>query len=108
MEEKLSIRVNIADRYYPLKIEREDEEKIRKAAKLINDKVFQYKTRYADKDIQDFLAMAALQFVIRLIEMEDKQEDASLLQKLHKLNDELDEIVNNNIKENDVLLHTID
>ena len=32
MEEKLSIRVNIADRYYPLKIERDDEERIRRAA----------------------------------------------------------------------------
>jgi cell division protein ZapA len=108
MEEKLSIRVNIADRYYPLKIEREDEEKIRKAAKLINDKVFQYKTKYADKDIQDFLAMAALQFVIRLIEMEDKQEDGNLLHKLEKLNDELDHIVNNGNSQPNVLLHTIE
>ena len=108
MEEKLSIRVNIADRYYPLKIEKEDEEKIRKAAKLINDKVFQYKTKYADKDIQDFLAMAALQFVIRLIEMEDKQETTSLISKLQKLNDELDDFVNNVSSKNDVLLHSID
>lgn len=108
MEEKLSIRVNIADRYYPLKIEREDEEKIRKAAKLINDKVFQYKTKYADKDIQDFLAMAALQFVIRLIEIEDKQEDVSLISKLQKLNDELDHIVNNGNSQENVLLHTIE
>lgn len=109
MDEKLSIRVNIADRYYPLKIEKEDEEKIRKAAKLINDKVFQYKTKYADKDIQDFLAMAALQFVIRLIEMEEKQEGISLLQKLQKLNDEWEEIVANvNDSKTDVLLHTTD
>ncbi len=109
MDEKLSIRVNIADRYYPLKIEKEDEEKIRKAAKLINDKVFQYKTKYADKDIQDFLAMAALQFVIRLIEMEEKQDGTSLLQKLQKLNDELEEIVANvNDSKTDVLLHTTD
>lgn len=109
MDEKLSIRVNIADRYYPLKIEKEDEEKIRKAAKLINDKVFQYKTKYADKDIQDFLAMAALQFVIRLIEMEEKQEGTSLLQKLQKLNDELEVIVANvNDSKTDVLLHTTD
>ena len=109
MDEKLSIRVNIADRYYPLKIEKEDEEKIRKAAKLINDKVFQYKTKYADKDIQDFLAMAALQFVIRLIEMEEKQEGTSLLQKLQKLNDELEEIVANvDDSKNNVLLHTTD
>lgn len=106
MDEKLSIRINLADRYYPLKIERDDEEKIRKAAKLINDKVFQYKTKYADKDIQDFLAMAALQFVIRLIEVEEKQDDTNLIQKLQKLNDELEEIVNNVSTKNNVLLHT--
>jgi cell division protein ZapA (FtsZ GTPase activity inhibitor) len=50
MEEKLSIKVQIAERFYPLKIKRQDEEKIRKAAKLINDKVLQYKQRYTDKD----------------------------------------------------------
>jgi cell division protein ZapA (FtsZ GTPase activity inhibitor) len=108
MEEKLSIRVNIADRYYPLKIEREDEEKIRKAAKLINDKVFQYKTKYADKDIQDFLAMAALQFVIRLIEMEDKSDEPNLMERLQKLNETLDEIVSNGVSNSNVLLHTIE
>jgi cell division protein ZapA len=107
MDEKLSIRVNIADRYYPLKIEGEDEERIRKAAKMINDKVFQYKTKYADKDIQDFLAMAALQFVIRLIETEEKTEDSSLIEKLQKINESLDEFVKID-KSNDVLLHTIE
>ena len=54
MDEKVSIRVNVADRYYPLKIEAEDEERIRKAAKMINEKVLQYKQRYTDKDVQDF------------------------------------------------------
>jgi cell division protein ZapA (FtsZ GTPase activity inhibitor) len=72
MDDKLSIRVNVADRYYPLKVERDDEEKIRKAARLINEKVLQYKQRYTDKDVQDFLAMAALQYVIKLIEEEEK------------------------------------
>ena len=51
---------------------------------MINDKVFQYKTKYADKDIQDFLAMAVLQFVIRLIEMEEKTEEVNLIEKLQK------------------------
>jgi len=91
MEDKLSIRINVADRYYPLKIERKDEEKIRKATKLINEKVLQYKQRYQDKDAQDFLAMAALQFVTRLIEYEEKNDPLPLEQKLQDLNDELDE-----------------
>ena len=75
MDDKLSIRVNIADRYYPLKVERENEEKIRKAARMINEKVLQYKQRYTDKDVQDFLAMAALQYVIKLTEEEEKIEN---------------------------------
>ena len=108
MDEKLSIKVNLAERYYPLKIEKDDEEKIRRAARLINEKVLQYKQKYADKDTQDFLAMAALQFVIRLIEMEDKQETTSLITKLQKLNDELEDFVNNVSNKNDVLLHSID
>ncbi len=90
MEEKLPIKVQIAERYYPLKIERRDEEKIRKAAKLINDKLLQYKQRYTDKDSQDFLAMAALQFVIQLLDCESKQNLVSLEEDLKALNEELD------------------
>jgi cell division protein ZapA len=91
MDEKLSIKVNVADRYYPLKIDRDDEEKIRKAAKLINEKVFLYKQKYADKDTQDFLAMAALQFVIRNLEVEEKPESTPGNEELARLDKELAE-----------------
>ena len=98
MEDKLSIRVNVADRYYPLKIERNDEEKIRKAAKMINEKVLQYKQRYTDKDLQDFLAMAALQFVIKLIESESKFDVSPVLDELTELDEWLGEyLVKSNI-----------
>ena len=89
MEEKLSIRVNVADRYYPLKVDRADEEKIRKAARLINEKVLQYKQRYTDKDTQDFIAMASLQFVIKLIEFEDQVDTSPFEGKLKELVNEL-------------------
>ncbi len=88
---KLSIRINLADRYYPLKIEAKDEERIRKAAKLINEKILQYKQRYVDKDNQDFLAMAALQFVIKYLEMEEKADNQPIMEDLKELNEELDE-----------------
>ena len=93
MEDQLSIKVQIAERFYPLKIKRQDEEKIRKAARLINDKVLQYKQRYTDKDAQDFMAMAALQFVINLIDCEQQQKVVSLEQELGVLSSELDEIL---------------
>ena len=89
MDEKLSIRINIADRYYPLKIDRNDEEKIRKAARTINEKVLQYKQKYADKDTQDFLAMAALQFMIKVIDGEGIKGDSEIQRKIRDLNEEL-------------------
>lgn len=88
MEDKLSIRVNVADRYYPLKIDRNDEEKIRKAARLINDKVIQYKQKYNDKDLQDFLAMAALQFVIKMLESENRFDVSPIIEELNELDEQ--------------------
>ena len=92
-EDMLSIKVQIAERFYPLKIKRQDEEKIRKAARLINDKILQYKQRYTDKDSQDFMAMAALQFVINLIDCEQQQNVVSLEEELGSLSSELDELL---------------
>jgi cell division protein ZapA (FtsZ GTPase activity inhibitor) len=93
MDEKLSIRVNVADRYYPLKIDRSDEEKIRKAAKLINEKVLQYKQRYSDKDVQDFLAMAALQYVIQVIENDNTADTSSVLEEIQELDNQLEDFL---------------
>lgn len=91
MDDKFSIKVNVADRYYPLKIDRADEEKIRKAAKLINEKVLQYRQRYTDKDAQDFLAMASLQFVIRLLDCEARVDNSDLIEELAELDEWLGE-----------------
>jgi cell division protein ZapA len=93
MSEKLSIRVNIADKYYPLKINRDEEERIRKAAKIINDRVLQYKQKYADKDVLDFLAMTALQNATRMVELEEKQEVNTLIEGVRELTEELDEYI---------------
>ena len=85
MDEKLSIKVNLAERYYPLKIDRGDEEKIRRAARMINEKVLQYKQKYADKDTQDFMAMAALQFVIKIIEGEENKDVITFEEKVNEI-----------------------
>ena len=93
MDDKLSIRVNVADRYYPLKIDRDNEEDIRKAARLINEKVLQYKQKYVDKDIQDFLAMASLQYVIKMLEFENITNKEDLSESLQELTSVIDEVL---------------
>ena len=93
MEDKFSIKVNVADRYYPLRVDRNDEEMIRKAARLINEKVLQYKQRYNDKDVQDFLAMASLQYVIKSLEIENSHDAAPLVDALSLLDQKLENIL---------------
>lgn len=99
MDDKLSIRINVADRYYPLKVNREEEEEIRKAARIINEKVLQYKQRYADKDTQDFLAMAALQFVNQLIELQEKSGDDVLSESLREISNSIGSLLERESKD---------
>ena len=49
----LSIKVTIAGRTYPLTIDRNEEEVIRKAAAEINKNIDSLKSNYAVKDVQD-------------------------------------------------------
>ena len=59
---ELSIKVVIANRTYPLIIKQEEEEGVRKAAKLIEKRMKELEENYSVKDKQDLLAMCALQF----------------------------------------------
>jgi cell division protein ZapA (FtsZ GTPase activity inhibitor) len=95
MDEKLSIKVNIAEQYYPLKVNRDEEERIRKAAKLINDKLLQYKQTYSEKDIKDFLAMVSLHYATRFLELEELMNEIPIKEELANINEEIEEYLNN-------------
>ncbi|MBI2283463.1 MAG: cell division protein ZapA [Bacteroidetes bacterium] len=62
MSELIPVNILIADRSYRLKIEAADEETVRKTAALINDKVTEFKTQFAGKDMQDYVSMVLLWF----------------------------------------------
>lgn len=89
MTEKLSIKIKIDGREYPLKVDREEEEKYRKAAKIINDIILQYRQKYSNSSTQDFLAMTAFQFVLKTIELEEKVDRSPMFDELKKLDEEL-------------------
>lgn len=57
MEELIPITAIIGDRSYRIKIEPKDEEVVRKTLKTINDKIIEFKTMFAGKDMQDYIAM---------------------------------------------------
>jgi len=91
MAEKLSINIKIDGRSYPLKVDRLEEEKYRKAAKIINDIVLQYRQKYFTSDTQDFLAMTAIQFVAKSIDLEEQVDRSPFFDELMKLDEELGE-----------------
>ena len=60
MSELIAISAVIADRSYRIKIDPSDEEAVRKTLKTINDKIIEFKTMFAGKDMQDYIAMVLI------------------------------------------------
>ena len=62
---KLSLKVVVAGRTYPLTVNPGEEAKVTKAAEDINRAIKSLQDNYAVKDMQDLLAMTALQLATR-------------------------------------------
>ena len=87
---ELSIRLKIGDREYPMKVSAEDEEKIRKAGKIINERIRTYRNRFGINDKQDLLAMVAFDCVVEQmgasVQESTTSEDAGMNAKIDQLN----------------------
>lgn len=97
MDEKLKIKISIADRVYPLTVELPQEEGLRSASKKIDVMIKQFEENYAVRDKQDVLAMCALQFASQ---SEQKQIDKTIdgeatIERLKKINAVLDQYLDN-------------
>lgn len=60
MNELIAVSAVIGDRTYRIKISQKDEEIVRKTLKTINDKIVEFKTQFAGKDMQDYISMVLL------------------------------------------------
>jgi cell division protein ZapA len=93
MSNPLKIKLNIADRVYPLTINPSQEEGLRKASKKIEEMIQRFEKSYAVRDKQDVLAMCALQFAAQ-VEQKALEEDSDLQlvrEKLTLLSDRVQE-----------------
>jgi len=59
-DQLLPINIVIGDRSYRIRITPEDEESVRMITKKINDKILEFKTNFAGKDMQDYIAMVLI------------------------------------------------
>ena len=86
--EELAIKLRIADRDYPMKVRKDEEERVRAAGKSINDKLKSYSEQYGLKDHQDLLAMVAFDSTMQKLILEEKRvgSDQSVSEKVGYLN----------------------
>ena len=84
---EISIRVQVADRQYPLKAQLHEEEYLRKAARLINEKLLGYSKSFSFKDKQDLLAMVCLEFATDALTANNtiQSTDTGLLDKIREI-----------------------
>lgn len=88
MSNQLKIKLSIADRIYPLTINPEQEEGLRKATKKIEEMIKRFEKSYAVRDKQDVLAMSALQFATQVEQkkIDTNEESQYIEEKLDALN----------------------
>jgi cell division protein ZapA len=93
MDEKLKIKISIADRVYPLTVDFSQEEGLRSASKKIDVMIKQFEENYAVRDKQDVLAMCALQFASQVEQkkVSNAIDGTASIERLTKLNDLVDE-----------------
>ena len=82
--DKLSIKLHIANRIYPMKIERKSEEFIRNSVKKIEERLKFYEENFAIKDKQDLLAMCLIEYASKFESVSNKKvvDDDGLSEKL--------------------------
>lgn len=93
--EKNSFRIHIKidNRTYPLDINREDEEKYRLAAKIVNDTIRRFRGLFRDNDSQDILAMSAFQVALSIAETKKSDDKDLFIEGLKNLNDDISDFL---------------
>src|SRR5258706_12688416 len=99
MNELIPVTIMIADRSYRLRIQPKDEEVLRKTVKTINDKIIEFKTEFAGKDMQDYIAMVLLWFATDQInQMKTGIDEENLSGQL----DVIEQLLDNRLKSSEL------
>lgn len=85
---ELSIKIRIGNREYPMKVAVEDEERIRKAGKILHEKIKTYRDQFGIDDSQDLLAMVAFDCLVEKMKQEESSSDTddTALDHISRLN----------------------
>jgi cell division protein ZapA len=93
MQELIPINIVIGDRSYRIRIKPEDEGAVRGTLKTINDKIIQFKTEFAGKDMQDYVSMVILWYATRSGADAGNELPGDFSATFNKLEEHLDKIL---------------
>lgn len=89
MEELIPVNILVGDRNYRLKVKPSDEESLRRTMKLVNTKLIEFKTSFAGKDMQDYIAMVliwlATEQPVSAVSNEEYKEFSEKLKSLQQI-----------------------
>ena len=90
MSALIPINILIGDRTYRIKTNPEDEELIRRNLKTINDKIIEFKTQFAGKDMQDYVAMVMIWYATQATADNNPALEKEMTAALLKIEQQLD------------------
>ncbi|QNA43794.1 cell division protein ZapA [Lacibacter sediminis] len=97
MESLIPINIVIGDRSYRIKVSPEHEEHVRKTVKIINEKVLEYRTSFAGKDMQDYISMVLIWYATDVTSTNtkgaDTTDESAAADALKKLELQIDQLL---------------
>lgn len=93
MKKQISVKIPVAGRVYPLTIAMDEEEAIRLAAKDIDESIAKLRATYAVRDIQDLLAMTALEAVSEIKKDRSNNELNQCIESLNQIDEQLNNLL---------------
>ena len=94
MQELIPINIVIGDRTYRIKTSSADEEAVRRTLKTINDKIVEFKTQFAGKDMQDYIAMVLIFYATQSTAQQGNPAlEEELTDALQRIEEQIDKIL---------------
>ena len=84
---ELAIKIRIAERDYPMRVDVTDEERLRLAGRQLGERLREFREQYGIQDKQDLLAMVALATMADQLKVSKEKDgtDAALTERLARL-----------------------
>jgi cell division protein ZapA len=89
-DQLIPLNILIGDRTYRIKSLAKDEQHIRQTLKVINDKIIEFKTQFAGKDMQDYIAMVLIWYATDVTSKDNTVDDEEVEEMLLKIEQQID------------------